>query len=87
MPWRRTISARSAGGWISGGAVVSACARTLASSTKSSKPPGVRIQTMRQPSGPMSKRCGMPRGPYACWPGVSSTTSSPTMIETEPSST
>ena len=77
----------SAGGGISGGAVVSASAGTLASSTKSSKPPGVRTQTMRQPSGPMSKRCGMPRGPYACSPAVSSTTSSPTVIDTVPSST
>ena len=73
MPWRRTISAAFSGGRTLAGGTVGASAGTLTSSMKSSKPPGVRTQSMRAPSGPTVNACGMSRGPNACWPAPSST--------------
>ena len=47
----------------------------------------VELQAGEHAFGPTSKRWGMPRGPNACSPAFSSTTSSPTVIDTEPSRT
>ena len=87
LPCLSTISAAFAGGRTCAGGTVGVSAGTLTSSMKSSKPPGARIQSMRAPSGPTVKRCGMPCGPYACSPAPTSISSSPSWTVIEPSTT
>ena len=83
MPWRRTISAAFSGGSDARrrhGRRLGRHADLLDEVLEAARARGPT--SCGAPSGPMVNRCGMSRGPYACWPGPSSTVSSPTWIVT-----